>query len=114
MGMIETASRIIAKFGQVGTFERKGEVTGPPFDPTFGPSTFHDATVAVVTYDQSYRDGTLIQANDLRVLVSVKGLDIVPSVSDRLSVGTAEFSIANVMPLAPDGVVRFYGLQVRR
>ena len=69
MGMIETASRIIAQFGQAGTFERPGEPGGDPWAPTPGTPTFHPATVAVVTYDQSYRDGTLIQANDLRVLV---------------------------------------------
>jgi hypothetical protein len=112
--MIKTASRIIAKFGQAGTFERLGAEPQNPWDPPESEPTSYPATVAVVAYDQSYRDGTLIQANDLRVLVSVEGLDIVPSVSDRLSVGAAEFSIANVTPLAPDGVARFYDLQVRR
>ena len=114
MGMIETASRIIARFGQAGTFERPGDGPQNPWDPPEGDPTLHPATVAVVTYDQSYRDGTLIQANDLRVLVSVEGLDIVPSVSDRLTVGAADFVIVNVAPHGPDGVPRFYDLQVRR
>jgi hypothetical protein len=114
MGMIETASRIIKRFGQTGTFERAGAPGGDPWNPTPGTPTFHTATVAVVDYEQEHRDGTLIQANDLRVLVSVEGLDIEPSLSDRLAIGDAEYSIANVTPLAPDGTPRMYELQVRR
>ncbi len=114
MGMIETASRIIARLGQAGTFERPGADGGTPWAPEPGEPTLHPATVAVVTYDQSYRDGTLIQANDLRVLVSVEGLDIAPTTADRLIVGAAEYVIVNVAPLGPDGVPRFYDLQVRR
>ena len=118
MGMTETASRIIARFGQAGTFERPGE-GGPTSPDQVGivpepEPEIHPATVAVVTYDESLRGGTLIQANDLRALVSVEGLDIVPSVSDRLTVGAAEYVIVNVSPLGPDGVPRFYDLQVRR
>ncbi|SDE96438.1 hypothetical protein SAMN05421538_11813 [Paracoccus isoporae] len=114
MGMIETASRIIKRFGQTATFERPGESGGTPWDPEPGTPTFHTAIVAVVDYEQEHRDGTLIQANDLRVLVSVVGLDIVPNLADRLTIGGAEYSIANVTPLAPDGTVRMYDLQVRR
>src|SRR6056297_1149548 len=114
MGMTETASRIIARFGQAGTFERPGDGPQNPWEPPEGVPTLHPATVAVVAYEQEHRDGTLIQANDLRVLVSVEGLDIVPSVSDRLIVGADDFFIAKVEPLGPDGVARFYDLQVRR
>jgi len=114
MGMIETASRIIARFGQSGTFERPGVQSGPPYAPVYGDPTLHPATVAVVTYDQAYRDGTLIQANDLRILVSVEGLDIVPTVSDRLTVGGVQGASINLAPLGPDGVARFYDMQVRR
>ena len=114
MGMIEMASRIIARFGQEGTFERPGEPSGPPWAPEPGEPTFHAATVAVVAYDNENRDGTLVQMNDVRVLVSVAGLDITPNVSDRLHVGSAEYAIIRVSPLGPDGVPRFYDLQVRQ
>lgn len=114
MGMIETASRIIKRFGQTGTFERAGAPGGTPWAPEPGEPTYHTATVAVVNYEQEHRDGTLIQANDLRVLVSVEGLGIVPTLADKLTVGGAEYSIANVTPLAPDGTARMYDLQVRR
>lgn len=115
MGMTETASRIIARFGQTGTFLRRGEQTGgEPWNPTFGPDTEHPATVAVVDYEQGQRSDSAIQADDLRALVSVEGLDITPTVAERLRVGTREFAVVRVTPLAPDGVTRFYDVQVRR
>ena len=77
MGMIEMASRIIARFGHEGTFERPGEPSGPPWAPEPGEPTFHAATVAVVAYDNENRDGTLVQMNDVRVLVSVAGLLVI-------------------------------------
>lgn len=111
--MIETASRIIARFGQAGQFER---IENPPVNPGDPPGTtvYHDATVAVVSYETDHRDGTLILANDLRVLVSVEGLSITPSVSDRIHVGSVRFNIIRVLSVAPDGVARFHDLQVRR
>jgi len=112
MGMTETASRIIARFGQAGAFERTSEQLNP-WDPP-GTTTTHPATVAVVTYDQDHRDGTLIRADDLRVLVSVAGLDIEPAVSDKLIVGGETYNIVHVAPLGPDGVPRFHDLQVRK
>ena len=117
MGMIETASRIIKRFGQAGTLIKPAE--GPtepqnPWDePGEGEPTLHPVTVAVVDYEQEHRDGTLIQANDLRALVSVEGLDTAPTLADTLTIAGTHYNIARVMPLAPDGVVRFWELQVR-
>lgn len=113
MGMIETASRIIARYGQAGTFERPGPSGGDPWNPTPGEPTYHDATVGVLTYDNEHQDGTLIQMNDLRVLVSVEGLNIEPNVSDRLHIGPVAYTIVKVSLLGPDGVPCFYDLQVR-
>lgn len=114
MGMIETASRIIKRFGQAGQIERAGEPTGPDYAPQPGVPTFHDVTVGVVEYDNDLRDGTFVQMNDLRVFVSVDGLDIVPDVSDRLHIGSADYTIVRASYLGPDGVARFHELQVRR
>ena len=114
MGMIETASRIIARFGQAAEIVRPGEVTGPEYNPTYGPPTLHPATVAVVDYDQTERDGTLIQTADKRALVAVEGLGVVPTTADTLRIGGQDFVIVRVAPVAPDGVARFYKLQVRR
>jgi len=113
MGMIETASRLIAQWGQAGTFVRPGEADEGVYPPIPGEPTYHAAKVAVVDYTSEDRDGTNIQANDLRALVSVEGLSITPDNGDSLTVAGKTFSVVRVVPLAPDGVARFYDVQVR-
>lgn len=112
MGMKDAASRIIARFGQAGTL-RQIVNSGPEWAPV---QTEVDTaiTVAVVEYAQEVRDGTLIQSGDLRALVSVEGLSVTPTTADKLIVGGVEHVIARIAPLAPDGVVRFFDMQVRR
>lgn len=112
MGMTETASRIIARFGQVAHFERTGTQQNP-WDPP-AATVSHAALVAVVAYDIDHVDGTLILANDLRVLVSVEGLAIEPTASDSFRLGALLFNVIRVSPIAPDGVARFFDVQVRR
>lgn len=112
MGMIEKASRIIARFGQAGVL-RQTVNGGDPWAPV-QIETDTPVTVAVVDYAQEVRDGTLIQSGDLRALVSVEGLDVSPTTADSLIVGGVEYVIARIAPLAPDGVVRFFDMQVRR
>ena len=113
MGLTETASRIIARYGQPALIECEG---GEPVNPWDDPSTtitFYDCTVSVGKYDQAYTDGTLIQESDRRVFLSLEGLEIEPTLSDRLAIGDDTFSIAAIHPLAPDGEVRFYEIQAR-
>ncbi|PKQ11049.1 MAG: hypothetical protein CVT70_16420 [Alphaproteobacteria bacterium HGW-Alphaproteobacteria-1] len=111
MGMTETASRIIKRFGQAGTLRQTVNI-GTPWDPvqTVGDTAI---TVAVVDYAQEVRDGTLIQSGDLRALVSVEGLSVTPTTADKLIVGGVEYVIVRASPHAPDGVPRFHDLQVR-
>ncbi|QFT62076.1 hypothetical protein [Roseivivax sp. THAF30] len=113
MGLTKTASRLIARYGQAGTFVRPGEADDTTYPPTPGEPTEHPCTVAVVDYESEDRDGSNIQTNDLRALVSVEGLAITPNNGDSLIVAGKTFAVVRVMPLAPDGVVRFYDVQVR-
>jgi len=113
MGMKETASRIIARFGQVAEIERAGEPLGAPWAPIFNP-TLHPVFVVVGEYDQEVRDGTLIQMNDLKVTVSTEGLSIEPDTADTLRMGGTDYTIVRVSPVAPDCVPKVYELQVRQ
>ena len=113
MGMIDTASQLIAKWGQEGTFVRPGEADNSTYPPSPGTPTNHAAMVCVVDYTSEERAGTNIQTNDVRALVSVEGLDIIPNGADSLMVAGKTLSVVRVVPLAPDGVPRFYDIQVR-
>lgn len=112
--MTAMASRLIARWGQAAEIEVPGEMTGPEYAPVQGPPTLHPCTVALTDYETEERDGTLIAADDVRALVSVDGLSIAPTTADKLLIGGDPFTIVRVAPLAPDGVARFYELQVRR
>jgi hypothetical protein len=57
-------------------------------------------------------DGTLIRAEDRRVMVAVG--TTVPLVSDRLRIGTTTYQIVSVMETAPSGVALFYEVQARK
>lgn len=113
MGMTETASRIIARYGQSAMIERQGNPPMTPWDPPATP-VFYMCTVAVAKYDLTYANGTLINENDRRVFLSVDGLEIEPVSSDRLLIDGTSYALVSIHPLAPDGAVRFYELQARR
>lgn len=114
MGMIETASRLIAKWGQAGVITRTSGADESVYPPIPGIATDYPATMAVVDYRIEDRDGTNIAVGDLRALVSVEGLDIAPDNGDRLTVAGEAYSVVRVSPLAPDGSARFHDLQLRR
>jgi hypothetical protein len=113
MGMTRTASRIIAKYGQTAMIERPGAAPSTPWDPPAGSPTFYAVTVAVGKYELDSLSGTLIQSDDRRVFLSVEGLTIVPTLSDKLVIGDDTFTLISIHPLAPDGTARFYELQAR-
>ena len=104
----------IAEAGFAAAIVRKGAPTGPEYNPTPGTPAEHACTVVQSSYRQHERDGTLIQAHDLKFLVSTDGLDIVPTPEDELKVGGETYQIIDVAPLAPGGVTIMYTMQVRR
>lgn len=110
MGMTQTATRLIKRFGQTATLTKPGEVSGPPYAPEYGPPTDHSVTVAVTEYDWRERDTTAIQESDLRVFMTA---GIEPTTADKLTVGGVEYGIFHVGILGPDGTVICYALQVR-
>lgn len=113
MGMTNTASRIIAKYGQTAILQRPAPLPVHPWDPPAGNPTSYMVTAAVAKYRIDHVDGSLIEANDRRIFMSVDGLTVVPALSDKLVIGGISYTLVGIHPLAPDGVVRFYELQAR-
>ena len=111
MGMTDTATRLIKRFGQAATLVKPGEQSGPAYEPTYGPDIEHPVTVAVTEYTTEELDGSLITADDLRVFMTA-GFE--PITADKLSIGGTNYAIQRVGILGPDGVVICYELQVRK
>ena len=90
--------------------------------PSAGPTTPWDATavaagatVAVTIVQDRYAlgliDGALIRADDRRILMSSS---VVPTVADKLIIGSETLAIINVTPTAPGGTAVLYELQARK
>lgn len=117
MGMMkQTASRLIAKYGQAATLLRRGEETQDPFgEPIFGPDTEHPVTIMSATYavELQFIAAGLMDVGDRRILLSAEGLTVTPTTFDRLRIDGEVFRTIRVSPLSPAGEVLFWELQVR-
>lgn len=106
-----TAERLIKRFGQSATLTQTAS-SGPSYDPV-QTTTDHECTLAVLSYNDSDIDGTLVQQGDKVVYLSAEGLSVVPTKDDRLKIGGEVHEIIYLMPLSPAGTVVFWKVQVR-
>jgi len=110
---VETADRLIARFGQEGVLRRPGTATGPAYNPTIGAPVDHDATFVVMSFTNAEIDGTRVLATDKKILLAKGALTITPALSDKLVIAGKEHAILNSTPLAPAGIVVLYEIQAR-
>ncbi|PRX37913.1 hypothetical protein SAMN05216257_105118 [Meinhardsimonia xiamenensis] len=116
MGLMETASRLIAKHGQAATLLRPGPGTRDAYGQYIpGPDIEYPVTVLAATYavEMQLIAGGFLEVGDQRLFLSAEGLTVTPSTTDRLRIGGQVFRTIRVSPLAPAGEVIFWELQVR-
>lgn len=115
MGLIEIASRLIAKHGQAATLLRPGDGTVDEYGGyTPGPDTAYPVTIISASYAvelQQFAAGYL-NMGDQRVFVSVEGLTVQPQTSDKLLIDGIKFEARRVSRLAPAGEAIFWEMQV--
>ena len=106
---VNTADRLIKRFGQSGKLLSSTATTGKP---TFTP---HDVSLVVLDYRVDQIDGERIRANDRQIYVATKGLAVEITPEDRIqdAAGSIYEIIAPVMPLNPAGTTVFYQIQGR-
>lgn len=107
------AAEVAEGLGEVGVaarIVRKGEQTGPAYNPTFGPDELFPVTIVYDEYDTDEIDGTLILATDLKIIMSAT--NVVPTPADKLR-ADKDYSIQRVMPLQPGGTPVMWELQCR-
>jgi hypothetical protein len=115
MGMIKTATRLLTKFGQVGSIVRQGDPIPDGqggTDP--GSEMSYPVTLVVAKYEQEAKalQRGLVEVDLLRVLVSIEGLAITPKINDRMVIGGERFRVVTADPLTPSGEVIFWELGV--
>ena len=111
--LIATAKRLLDKFGQDMTVN---SITAQNYDPATGstsPSQIAETKPGVIF---PYKNGitamqeSLILAGDQQVFIL---LGSAPKPTDKLQVGSRQYSIVNVKAIEPGGVMVLYELQVR-
>jgi hypothetical protein len=117
-----TATRLIKNFGKgsapVKPLPNDNAIiriskTGPAYNPVL-TETLHPCQLAVVEYEKTERDGTLIMVGDKKAFVAVEGVTIEPTTADRLIIDGESHAIMDVLPLKPGATVVCWEMQVRR
>ncbi|WP_226780341.1 hypothetical protein [Oceaniglobus trochenteri] len=94
---------------------RAGTPTGPSYNQSPGTPSEHSCTVVYSRWDARQIDGTLIKADDQRLLVGVPDLAIVPQVGDRFrgADGVEREIVPPLSHVSPGGGAVLYVLNVR-
>lgn len=115
------AAEVAAALREVALDVGAGTFTVTLLRPAAQPSNPWEAPAAAATeiplaalvqaYPKSMIDGTLIRAEDRMVMAEASGT--VPTVADRLRIGSTEYAIVGVTETAPSGVALYYEIQAR-
>lgn len=110
------ADELITEFGRAAVLQAPGTMTIVDGEPVYGEATDHACTIVELDFETRLIDGSLIRYGDKQVLVSPKGLDIVPDpATHTLLIGGVYHSLVPPMlTLAPAGIVVLYTIQARR
>lgn len=82
-----------------------------PWDPPAGTPTENDIPAMVQNYPLGMIDGTLIRAEDRKVMLAATGPR--PTVADKLTIGGKEYAIVNIREISPSGTALYYECQCR-
>lgn len=120
--ILDKADTLLVNFGQTMTLV---EVDQGTYNPDTGghsgaSTTNHSVTGVILEYSaraggNRLADGSLIEETDRKVLISPKGMTVVPQAGrHRLTVGSDTYEIVRVKQLSPAGTNVLYELQVRK
>ena len=98
--------------GQQAVLIRPASPPVNPWDDPASAPTEHPVWAIAQAYSKDMVDGTLIRAEDRRVMV--EAVSPAPTTADKLRLGAVEYEIVRVDPEAPAGVALYHICQCRR
>jgi hypothetical protein len=107
--MATTATRLMAKFGETGTFARHSVTGGGPADQTGGVAGDTGYAATLVTFPITARNiglgvgETNLRETDLEFYMSV-GVTVPPIAGDVITIAGGRFMILSCVVIAPAGV----------
>lgn len=110
-----TAARLLKQFGKPATLRVE---SGSSFDPATQINTplYADTPVSLLVGNYAGRmteDGTLVQTDDKKLIVSVKGA-AEPGIGSLVVDGAVTYTVQSVKALNPAGTALLYTLQGRK
>ncbi|WP_112874937.1 hypothetical protein [Paracoccus endophyticus] len=112
----QQAASVIRRHGTVGYLLRAVEVAGEfPWEPGSTQMTAYPCRILIGSFRGLELANTLIQVNDVRVLISAEGLQITPETSDVLQLSNMDrtFQILATREAMPAGVPLYYEVHAR-
>jgi hypothetical protein len=109
----KVASKLMAKFGGVATLRR---VTPGVYNPTTGTvsETSSDTALRGVLEDVNLREvNDLIQAGDKRMIIAAADTAAVPTMADRVIIGSRTLQVIEVRTIEQDNQPITYELILR-
>ncbi len=68
---------------------------------------------AIISGYKTGEEGSLVRASDRKATISPRDLTVVPSIKDRLEIGSVDHEIIAVKQVAPSGTNLLFVLQLR-
>lgn len=67
----------------------------------------------ITNFSEVERANSQVEVGDVRMIVSTKGLNVIPDVADRLQVGSVSHEIVDVSRVAPAGTALLWKVHAR-
>lgn len=110
---VDTANQLIKDAGKAALIRRPIEGTGEEWDPGSQDTTPHAVTIVETQITLGDIDGSLVQANDSMIIVSVEGLTIEPTDDDLIEFDGHIREIVWIKPVRPGPTTILYKALVR-
>lgn len=106
-----TARRLIQQYGKPAALARDVR-TGQDYNPTVTTQTIA-IQIVEIDYSLTNRDASLVQVGDKLGLISTAASSA-PLLSDRIVIDGITYSLVDLQPLNPGGLVLLYEFHARR
>lgn len=113
--LVDTADSLIQEFGAQATLTKiiKGSYSAATSSITTTEET-HTIQAVKLSFKQFEVDGEIIKTSDVKFLISSKDLAVTIETGDKITFNSVEFSVQNVMEMAPAGTTVYFKVQARK
>jgi len=109
-----TAEPLIAESGKPGVLYVNQPSSGAPYESQLGAEIEYPCTVAQTQFTKADNQGTLVEENDVLLLVSTDGVTVDPELAHRIGVNGVTYQVVRVDPLYPGSTVLLWKVHGRK